>query len=121
MAWVNAGVVACYGGGFPAITFKDERAGIISVNVEESFDVSRLKVAPLGLAPLERLWSQCIVAYRHHDPVGSHAAPAKPGNYTLFVSIGSRDGTPQIALPLTGDDGRHRYKVGQIRLLPAKD
>ena len=39
----------------------------------------------------------------------------------LFVSIGSRDGTPQIALSLPDDDGHRRYKVGQIRLLPAKN
>jgi len=25
-------------------------------------------------------------------------------------------GTPRIALPLTGDDGQHRYKLGQVAL-----
>lgn len=38
----------------------------------------------------------------------------KPGLYDLFVSVGKKDGTPLISLPLTGDDGQHRYKIGRI-------
>lgn len=117
MAWANAGVAPCYGGGFPAITLKDEKGGIVSVSVHGSFDVSRLKVGPPGQAPVNRVQSRCVVAFRHHDPVGDHAPPTKTGDYTLFVSIGSLDGTPQIALPLAGNDGHRRYRLGKIRLL----
>ena len=120
MVWADAGVAPCYGGGFPTITLKDEKGGIVSVNVDESSDVRRLKVASPGLAPVERVRSLFTVAHRHHDPAGDHAPPTRPGTYGLFVSIGSRDGTPQIALPLPDEDRHHRYKVGQIRLLPAK-
>jgi hypothetical protein len=38
----------------------------------------------------------------------------KPARYDLFVSVGSPQGTPQIALPLQGADGHRRYKVGSI-------
>jgi hypothetical protein len=38
----------------------------------------------------------------------------------VFVSVGKWDGTPQIALPLAGEDGQRRYKLGQIRLTPRK-
>jgi Domain of unknown function (DUF4832) len=85
MAWANAGIAPCYGGGFPTITLKDEKGGIVSVNVDESFDVRRLKVASPGLAPVERVRSRFTVAYRHHDPAGDHAPPTRPGNYALFV------------------------------------
>jgi hypothetical protein len=34
----------------------------------------------------------------------------------MFVSVGRRDGTPTIALPLPPDDGQRRYKVGRITL-----
>ena len=40
----------------------------------------------------------------------------KPGDYELRVSVGDASGTPQIALPLAGDDGHHRYRIGNIRL-----
>jgi len=121
MVWANAGVAPCYSGGLPTITLKDEKGGIVSVNVDESFDIRRLKVASPGLAPVERVRARFTVALRHRDPAGNHAPATRPGNSTLFVSIGSRDGTPQIALPLPDEDGHRRYKMGQIRLLPAKD
>ena len=41
---------------------------------------------------------------------------AKPGNYDLFISVGTRDGTPQIALPITSDDGQRRYLLGKVTL-----
>jgi hypothetical protein len=56
----------------------------------------------------------------HVDPTGTHAPPTKPGTYDVFVSVGKWDGTPQIALPLAGEDGQRRYKLGQIRLTPRK-
>lgn len=117
MAWANAGVAPCYGGGFPAITLKDEKGGIVSVNVDDSFDVRRLVVGSPGHEAVENIRSRFTVALRHHDPAGDHAPPTKAAKYTLFVSIGSRDGTPQIALPLPDEDGHRRYKMGQIQLL----
>ena len=44
--------------------------------------------------------------------------PFEPGTYTVFVSVGQRDGTPRIGLPLDQDDGQHRYRLGSIRLEP---
>ena len=116
-AWANAGVAPCYGGGFPALTLKDEKGGIASVNVDEGFDVRSLKVAAAGEAPVEQVSSRFAVALAHHDPVGTHAPPTRSGLYDVFVSVGARDGTPHLALPLTGDDGHRRYKLGQVRLL----
>ena len=71
--------------------------------------------------PSNAIRSRFTVAYRHRDPAGDHAPPTRPGDYSLFVSIGARDGTPRIALPLPDEDGHHRYKVGQIRLLAVKE
>ncbi|MBI5383832.1 MAG: DUF4832 domain-containing protein [Verrucomicrobia bacterium] len=115
-AWANAGVAPCYGGGFWALTLKDEKGGIVSAQVDESFDVRDFKVAEPGQAPVEKRPSRFTVALRHVDPVGTHAPPTKPGTFDVFVSVGQRDGTPQIALPLKDGDGQRRYKVGQIRL-----
>lgn len=39
----------------------------------------------------------------------------KPGTYTLAVSFGTPQGTPEIALPLKGGTGR-RYAVAQIEV-----
>jgi hypothetical protein len=117
--WANAGVAPCYGGGFWAFTLKDEKGGLVSVNVDESFDVRTLKVGPPDEAPGEQRQSRFTVALRHVDPVGTHAPPTKPGTYDVFVSVGLRDGTPRLALPLAGHDGQRRYKLGQMRLSPA--
>ena len=39
-----------------------------------------------------------------------------PGEYALCVSVGSRQGTPKIALPLAGGSGR-RYQVGHVTMV----
>jgi hypothetical protein len=31
--------------------------------------------------------------------------------------VGTRTGTPRIALPLDNEDGARRYKLGEIRIL----
>jgi hypothetical protein len=38
----------------------------------------------------------------------------KPGTFDLFISIGTTTGTPRIALPLPGDDGQRRYRLGEV-------
>jgi hypothetical protein len=122
-AWANAGVAPCYGGGFWAMTLKDEKGGIASAHVDESFDVRRLEVTnATNTPPVRKLESRFVVALAHPNPhlKRAHAPPTKPGTYDLFVSVGRRDGTPQIALPLAGHDGQRRYKVGQIKLKERK-
>jgi hypothetical protein len=115
-AWANAGVAPCYRGGFWAITLKDEKGGIVSVNTDEAFDIGRLRPGPAGQAPVQKVRSRFMVAYRHVDPRGRHSPPTRPGDYDVFVSVGLRDGTPILALPLPGGDGQRRYRVGRIRL-----
>ncbi len=115
-SWVNAGVAPCYEGGFWAVTLKDEKGGIVSAHVDEGFDVKNLRVYPPDQPAAEKLKSRVTVALRHESAVGNHAPPIKPGTYDVFVSLGLRDGTPRIAMPLPFPDGQRRYKVGQITL-----
>ena len=42
----------------------------------------------------------------------------KPGEYDVFVSVGTATGTPKIALPLPNDDGHHRYRLGKLTVRP---
>jgi hypothetical protein len=115
-AWANAGVAPCYGGGFWALTIKDEEGGIVSTHVDEGFDIRDLKVAATGEALIEKRQSHFTVAFPHVEGSRRHAPPVKPGSYDVFVSVGQRDGTPRIALPLPQPDGLGRYKVGRITL-----
>jgi hypothetical protein len=116
-SWANAGVAPCYGGGFWALTLKDDKGGIVSTLVDESFDLKDLAVGPANQAPVQKRPSRLTVAYRHVEPLGTHAPPVKPGTYSVFVSVGQRDGTPRLALPLPESDGQGRYKIGQIELV----
>ncbi len=115
-AWANAGVAPCYGGGFWALTLKDEQGGVVSANVDESFDFTQLKIGPPEHAPVTTRQALFTIALGHVDPVGRHAPPTKPGACDVFISVGRRDGTPILALPMKGDDGHRRYKVGSLRL-----
>lgn len=115
-SWANAGVAPCYGGAFFSLTLKDDQGGIVSVNTDESLDFRNLRVGPPDHAPEMKLQSRFVVAFRHKDPLGTFAPATKTGTCDVFLSLGQRDGTPQIALPMAGDDGQRRYKVGKIRL-----
>lgn len=119
-SWANTGVAPFYAGGFYAMTLKDEKGGIVSVNVAEGFDFRQLKPGPPGEATVENSAAHFVVSRAHPDPLGTHAPPTKPGTYYVFVSVGRLDGTPQIALPLAGHDGQRRYRVGQMRLTARK-
>ena len=106
--WADAGVAPCYPGGFMAVTLKDSKEGMVAVLVDEGFDLRGLKPGSADQIP---------VSERRAEFVAGLVAPVTlPGDYALFVSVGSRDGTPRIALPLAGDDGQHRYKLGRLIL-----
>ncbi|MFC1600951.1 beta-galactosidase [Candidatus Sumerlaeota bacterium] len=107
-SWVNKGVAPCYRGGFPALTLKDSKGGIVSVLVDDTLDLRDLKVGTIGKAPIKKHVSEFII--------GLYAPTTRPGTYDLYVSVGKRDGTPVLALPLKAGDGKRRYKLGQITL-----
>lgn len=104
--WANKGVAPCYPGGFPALTLKDEHGGIVSVLTDETLNMRDLQVGPPQETPLTSHESEFIL--------GLYAPTTAPGTYDLFISVGTRDGTPTIALPIAGDDGQRRYRIGSI-------
>ncbi len=106
MKWANVGVAPCYPGGHVALTLKDAKDGIVAVLVDPGFDVRHLETGPAGAAPEKtEVWTTGL------------AENLNPGTYKVFASVGQLDGTPQIALPLEGDDGHRRYPLGTIEIL----
>jgi len=102
-SWRNAGVAPCYLGGTPCLTLKDPDDGIVAVFADESFNVRDL---PVGEPGADLSVSQ-EVQFRLPFQL-------RGGTYRLFVSVGTRQGTPTIALPLPGDDGQRRYLLGEV-------
>lgn len=117
--WRNAGVAPCYKGGYACFTLKDEKGGIVSALVVDDFNVRDLSVAEPDNAPEQQLTPTFRIAPRYVDPDGTFFRACKPGTYTLYVSVGQRDGTPVYQLPYGGDDGKRRYKLGQMTLTEA--
>lgn len=114
--WRNAGVAPCYPGGHPAITLKDAKGGIVGVFVDESYDMRALPTGPPGKAlAVGRQEKELSQADR---PLISYRLPPEPvfkaGTYDVFISVGDKTGTPKIALPLAGNDGHRRYRLGKI-------
>ncbi len=103
--WRNTGVAPCLPGGFPALTLKDRAGGIVGVFVDERFDVRSLPVAPPGKAPLRAQEAPFTLPFN-----------VAPGTYDIYVSVGTRTGTPQIALPLANHDGARRYRLGKLQV-----
>jgi hypothetical protein len=107
-AWTNKGVAPCYPGGFPAITLKDSKGGIVSVLADDTLNMRDLKVGPARNYPITRHESEFAI--------GLFGPTTRPGIYDVFISVGRRDGTPQIALPLKDNDGQRRYRLGSITI-----
>lgn len=118
--WANAGVAPCYPGGFWSLTLRDQKGGLASAHVDEHFDFRDLQPANTNQVFPKELESKFTVAMQFAGQNRNHTPPTKPGTYDIYVSIGTRDGTPKIALPLAEHDGQRRYKVGQIQLLERK-
>lgn len=106
--WANAGVAPCYPGGFMTLTLKDEKGGLVAVLSDETFDVRSLETGPEDAIPTQEHTSSFTA--------GFIAPTTKPGTYDVYVSVGRRDGTPVIALPLPNDDGQRRYHIGKMTL-----
>ena len=107
-SWVNSGVAPCYPGGFLALTLKDDKSGIVSVLTDESLNMRNLKVGKPGEAPVTMHKSEFII--------GLIGPTTRPGRYDLYISVGKRDGTPVIAMPLKDGDGQRRYRLGRITI-----
>jgi hypothetical protein len=119
--WRNAGVAPCLPGGFPAVTLKDAKGGTAGVFVDEDFDMRTLPVGlPDQAVPVGRDEKRLNQAFK---PLKSFLLPPanilKPGTYDVFISVGNRQGTPVIALPLAGEDGQRRYKLGSTTVTGA--
>jgi hypothetical protein len=123
--WRNAGVAPCLPGGHPAITLKDDQGGIAAVFADEEFDMRALPVGEPGKTEAigrelkkgsERLPQSARSLAQFGLPP---ASVLKPSTYNVYISVGTRTGTPQIALPLPDDDGQHRYKLGTVRVTPS--
>ena len=114
--WSNAGVAPCYRGGYPCFTLKDEKGGIVSVLTDESFNVRELSVTEPEKAAQHHVTSSFKIAPTFNDKFGAFSRSCQPGTYSLYISVGLRDGTPVFELPYAEHDGHKRYRMGQIIL-----
>ena len=106
--WANRGVAPCYTDAYPTLTLKNNAGGIVSVLSDETLNMRDLRTGPPEDSPTRR-----------HDSsftVGLIAPTTQAGTVDVFVSVGERDGTPRIALPLANDDGQRRYRLGSLIL-----
>jgi len=116
--WRNAGVAPCLPGGYIALTLKDGKGGIISVSVDEQFDVKDLPVGAPGQAQIRNQEAAFAISPHSHSGYGSKTI--EPGIYEVYISIGTRIGTPHISLPLPECDGKRRYHIGTVKIVSDK-
>ena len=114
--WRNDGVAPCYGGGYPCVTLKDKKGGIVSVMVDNQLNVKSLPVDQPDKATPSVLTSNFTIAFSHSDQQRNFSRVCHPGEYDLYVSVGQKDGTPLYELPYNDSDGKKRYKMGTMRV-----
>ena len=135
--WKNVGVAPCYPGGWVALTFKTNKGGIVAVFVDESWSLRDLGVDLPGpdskvveyddAGPRidgKNSLRSVQLPVRGSAPAKELRSPfalaevVKSGTYEVFISVGDRDGTPRLALPLKDNDGHRRYHLGTITVAP---
>ncbi len=65
-------------------------------------------------------WVEKAGAKGHSFRVGPGAVADGPfwePDYDVFISVGTKTGSPRIALPLDGHDGARRYRIGTIEVV----
>ena len=102
-SWINKGVAPLYFDAFPTLTLKDKDGGIVSVLCASDFN-------------LKSICSKNFREQQNSFQIGLYGPVTNPGTYDVYISVGSIDGTPKIALPLENNDGNRRYKIGKITL-----
>lgn len=133
--WANVGVAPCYTGGHPAFTLKNAKGDIVWSFTDETFNIRDLPVADPGKAPeishetnghfgfvkpIPTINEGVILPMKElglYPDFGVNIPTLKPGTYTLFISVGKPDGTPEIALPIKGREKDKRYyRLGEIKV-----
>ena len=130
--WVNKGVAPCLPGGFVSWALVDAKGNVCWSFTDEKFDVRRL--APtleegprsvrivsrgrFGLTAQIPPWNDMVLAgLRAKGRVTETSFDMLArGEYTLCVSVGTRQGTPKIALPLAGGKDRV-YPLGKVKVV----
>ena len=134
--WVNAGVAILHPGARLTWSLVDAKGAVAWSVTDSNFDFRDLMPTLGGVERPKRLLTRCrfgcTVENPPHDPVitaaraagcdpGSSYEMLKPGTYDLCVSVGSKQGTPEIALPLAGEIGStRRYRLSKISVAPAR-
>jgi len=114
--WSNVGVAPCYKGGFPCFTIKDKKGGIVTVLVDEQFDIKKLQTAEIGKSSSKKLSAEFTIGSQFKDTVKTFARNVQTGTFEIYVSVGHEDGTPVYELPYPANDGFKRYKLGEISI-----
>ena len=131
--WVNKGVAPCHPGGFVTWSLCDADGNVCWSFTDEKFNMRTLEPAWESEPIAKKVVSSGYFGYSYEIPpwndyvlldlrqrgrvLETRHDILKPGKYRLCVSIGRRDGTPVIALPLEGGFGR-RYPIGTVEIAP---
>ncbi len=132
--WVNVGVARKYKGATLTWSLLDEKNRVAWSISDESFNFADLQPKIDGKEVPVKLTTECafghvaeipqindgLLVFTQTNKIGGYherkmIPTLPPGKYKLCVSVGTEDGTPQVALPLENAIGR-RYPVGMIEV-----
>lgn len=131
--WVNVGVAPKTKSAALAWSLLNPDGTVAWCVTDNSFDFKSLEPKLKGVEKPSKVATPCRFGYSKRIPEPDNCvtwarqagrkfpdtfAPLKPGEYTLAVSVGSWQGTPEIALPIEGQIGEtRRYEIGKINVV----
>lgn len=134
-SWMNRGVAPCLPGGYVSWSLIDNAGNVCWSFTDEQFNVNCLEPTLNGMEYPVKVrssgrfgcsvpippWNDLVLSdLREEGRVKETSFDMlAPGEYSFCVSVGDRQGTPVIALPLAGGRDR-RYPLGKVRVLKGK-
>jgi len=131
--WVNVGVAPKLQGAALAWSLVDAKGNVAWTMVDNRFDFRTLEPTLAGVEKPQTVKTPCRFGFTKRVPEPDNVATwsrragrvfpetvvmLKPGDYTLCVSVGTRQGTPEIALPLANGRTDRRYPIGRMTVTP---
>lgn len=127
--WVNVGVARNTRGAALAWSLLDSNGKCVWTMTDNLFDFKSLEPTLGGNEKPQVVKTPCRFGFTKRIPEPDNAVTwargsgrrfpetivmLAPGEYTLCVSAGSRQGTPEVALPLEGGRPDRRYPIGKM-------
>lgn len=113
--WKNLGSAHAYDDYYPILTLRSENGDIALVQTDTEFNIKNLEPAPIaGDSTIVDGKNRGIVPIYNENVTFGTGKGIAPGEYKVYISLGTSEGEPKLYMPVSGHNGYKEYYIGNI-------